>query len=258
MVCVHILVKNHKQKSEETMNNIYFIHIQAGFPLNKLSEIHGNIFTEKCEDCLTEYTRATPVEKETAENHETGNTCEKCGGDLFDVIVHFGEELRGKVVANAKAKGATMSVAIGTKLKVEPAATWVFRPHQKKVDRGKVVLINLQETSSDADANTVIHHEAAVVLAELCKQLGVKVSDPTPKRVPVAASGQQKKRKAAASSSGLKELRVAELKERLSEKGFSTTGLKKVLVRRLQAALDDEKAAPALSSKVPANKKQRQ
>ena len=61
---------------------------RSGFPPEKTSELHGNIYKEHCRDCGSVYFRDFEVELSTSTDHETGRTCEKCGGDLFDNIVH--------------------------------------------------------------------------------------------------------------------------------------------------------------------------
>lgn len=149
---------------------------RAGFPPEKLSEVHGNIFLERCSGCAKEYYRDFPVEREDAdgEDHTTGRNCDECGKPLEDILVHFGEQLRDVKMANAKSKGAIISVAIGTKLMVTPASTWVFRPHQHR-PKGKVAIVNAQSTPSDDDADLVVHHKAGAFMRELCAALGVHV-----------------------------------------------------------------------------------
>ena len=38
------------------------LHASGGFPRNCLSELHGNVFCEYCEDCSTEYVRDFEVD----------------------------------------------------------------------------------------------------------------------------------------------------------------------------------------------------
>ena len=65
----------------------------SGFPAGKLAELHGNIFTESCRRCKTVYHRTFEVELASSKDHETGRICDdaKCGGALYDNIVHFGK-----------------------------------------------------------------------------------------------------------------------------------------------------------------------
>lgn len=59
-----------------TKNFILFFYFFY-FPREKLSELHGNMFMEKCEKCNQEYPRDTPVP--TMALKRTGNVCKKKG-----------------------------------------------------------------------------------------------------------------------------------------------------------------------------------
>jgi mono-ADP-ribosyltransferase sirtuin 6 len=149
---------------------------KSGYPKEKLSEVHGNIFIETCLKCGNEYERGFPVEKEDAdgENHRTGRVC-KCTGELVDNLVHFGEMLNHEAEACANSKKASISIAVGTKLMVTPAATWAFWPHKgAKSRRGKVVIMNPQVTPEDANADLVIHHKAEPFFRALLKALHIQ------------------------------------------------------------------------------------
>ena len=113
------------------------------------------------------------VELPSAKNHETGRTCEKCRGALFDNIVHFGEALpwHALTMANAKFLGADLSIAIGTSLQVEPAASLPFKSKRRKKNppRPRAVIINLQPTRLDGEADLVIRARSDDVLGRICK-----------------------------------------------------------------------------------------
>jgi len=154
---------------------------KAGFPAERLSEIHGNLFLETCSSCSAAYHRDFPVEKEDNPllpngqfDHRTGRNCDECGGELEDTLVHFGEDLRGVAVANAKAKGADLSICIGTKLEVTPACLWPFYVHKRR-NKGKVVIVNNQLTSSDHNADLVIHHQIDLFFKLLLKELNIEL-----------------------------------------------------------------------------------
>jgi NAD-dependent SIR2 family protein deacetylase len=60
---------------------------------------------------------------------------------------------------------------------VTPASTWVFGPHRKRKNvknRDKVVIVNPQETFSDAKADLVIHHKADAFFQALMQALKIK------------------------------------------------------------------------------------
>ncbi len=100
-----------------------------------------------------------------------------CHAELVDNLVHFGDALNAEDEANTMSELATISIAIGTKLMVTPAADWVFYPHLKKGKnrRGKVIIVNPQVTPADDGADLVIHHKADVFFQALCKALKIDV-----------------------------------------------------------------------------------
>jgi len=66
------------------------LHRLSGVPADKISELHGNAFVEKCEDCEKRYdvtvsyrdsppVKAFPLNpcERCRINHRTGRTCEK-------------------------------------------------------------------------------------------------------------------------------------------------------------------------------------
>jgi len=82
---------------------------RAGLVRARMSEIHGNIFQERCPSCAKIYERATPVERESngvlpggGFDHRTGRFCETCPGEeLLDTLVHFGEGLKVHLATNS-------------------------------------------------------------------------------------------------------------------------------------------------------------
>lgn len=109
-------------------------------------------------------------------DHRTDRKCDDCEGvSLEDTIVHFGEGLKDVNIAHAKSKGAVISIAIGTKLEVEPAASWVMAPHKRRPVKGKVCIVNLMKTRRDEAADMVIHNFSDKFFELLCRELGVVV-----------------------------------------------------------------------------------
>ena len=162
--------------------------LKAGFPAEHLSEIHGNLFVERCDDCDKEWMRDFAVENEDAKKHETGRLCEDCNGVLRDTIIHFGEQLNDRESAEKHSKAAILSVAMGTKLSVTPASEWALDIHQRRRKRGKktnggdnddgqrhVVLVNVQKTGQEDRCDLVIQNYVDIVMKQLLKVLKIEV-----------------------------------------------------------------------------------
>ncbi|VDM21685.1 unnamed protein product [Hydatigera taeniaeformis] len=79
--------------------NIDGLHLRSGFPRNRLSILHGDVFMEKCASCGTVYVRSTKIVP-TFGLKPTGAVCTKmktrvrpCGGKLKDSVLDWEDEL---------------------------------------------------------------------------------------------------------------------------------------------------------------------
>ena len=73
---------------------IFFILTPPVFVIVALFELHGNSNLERCDKCGHEYLRDFRCSV-GLRNHVTGRKCDdvRCGGNLKDTIIHFGETL---------------------------------------------------------------------------------------------------------------------------------------------------------------------
>jgi NAD-dependent SIR2 family protein deacetylase len=146
------------------------LHARAGIPAAQLAELHGNVFIEYCETCLTEYRRPYCVDLFstdcTAEpwfvrcdacthGHYTGRLCAArgCGGKLRDTIVNFGDDLHQTVLgglpaAERECARADLILALGCSMSVTPACDLP----RLRMPSATLALVNLQATKADADA----------------------------------------------------------------------------------------------------------
>jgi len=107
--------------------NIDGLHRKSGIPYEKLAELHGNRNLEKCGKCGKNYLRDYRTRTALAvHDHKTGRFCDdpKCGGELYDTIINFEENLpqRDMDLGFAHCGEADLCLALGSSLVVTPAA----------------------------------------------------------------------------------------------------------------------------------------
>ncbi|XP_038632687.1 NAD-dependent protein deacetylase sirtuin-7 isoform X2 [Scyliorhinus canicula] len=128
-----------------------------------------------------EYIRLFDVTERTSlHRHNTGRKCHKCGSELRDTIVHFGEKgileqpLNWKAAAEA-AKKADVIICLGSSLKVlkKYACLWCMSrvPHK----RPKLYIVNLQWTPKDDVATLKIHAKCDDVMQLLLEELHLDI-----------------------------------------------------------------------------------
>ena len=100
--------------------NVDGLHRRAAAPLDKLSELHGNVCLEVCTKCDAEYHRDDDVGGVGL--RPTGRSCAACGGTLRDHVLDWDDALPKAHVRRTerRARKATMAIALGTSLRIKP------------------------------------------------------------------------------------------------------------------------------------------
>ena len=146
--------------------NIDGLHGRAGFPPDRLIEIHGNATHGLCLDCGAEMALAAIRERIGA----TGRSprC-SCGGLVKAAIISFGQAMPERELRSAceHARSADLFMAIGTSLQVRPAATL---PVFAKEAGAALVIINGEPTPLDRIADLVIRQRIGAVFRTLYPQ----------------------------------------------------------------------------------------
>eukprot|EP01105_Mastigella_eilhardi_P008434 TRINITY_DN2044_c0_g1_i2.p1 TRINITY_DN2044_c0_g1~~TRINITY_DN2044_c0_g1_i2.p1 ORF type:complete len:308 (-),score=91.20 TRINITY_DN2044_c0_g1_i2:161-1084(-) len=131
--------------------NVDGLHRRSGVPPQKLADLHGDCFRERCKKCNCVYTRLSsvlpPFLKWSCNDHRTNRQCDRCGQLLEDTIINFGELIDDNVLctAIAHAKEADLVIVLGSSLRVPCSC------HIPKLAK-QMVICNLQKTPYDASA----------------------------------------------------------------------------------------------------------
>ncbi|XP_060088594.1 NAD-dependent protein deacylase sirtuin-6 [Heteronotia binoei] len=162
--------------------NVDGLHVRSGFPRDKLAELHGNMFVEECMKCGKQYVRDTVVE--TMGLKPTGRLCDvskcrglrSCRGKLMDTILDWEDSLpdRDLNLASEACRKADLSVTLGTSLQIKPSGDL---PLLTKKKGGKLVIVNLQPTKHDKQADLRIHGYVDEVMTKLMKDLGLEIPE---------------------------------------------------------------------------------
>ncbi|KAM7327929.1 hypothetical protein ACRRTK_014296 [Alexandromys fortis] len=160
--------------------NVDGLHVRSGFPRDKLAELHGNMFVEECPKCKMQYVRDTVVG--TMGLKATGRLCtvakarglRACRGELRDTILDWEDSLpdRDLMLADEASRTADLSVTLGTSLQIRPSGNL---PLATKRRGGRLVIVNLQPTKHDRQADLRIHGYVDEVMSKLMKHLGLEI-----------------------------------------------------------------------------------
>ena len=156
--------------------NVDGLHLRSGLPSTLLAELHGNSNLETCKKCHTKFLRDFRTRTaQKVHDHGTTRKCTKCGSQLFDSIINFGENLPEYELKTSfeHAERADLCLVLGSSLRVTPAADIPERVGERG---GKLIIGNLQSTPFQNLASLNIH----VMCDDLMRGLMAKLNIPIP------------------------------------------------------------------------------
>ncbi|XP_014844041.1 PREDICTED: NAD-dependent protein deacetylase sirtuin-6 [Poecilia mexicana] len=160
--------------------NVDGLHVRSGFPRDKLSELHGNMFVEECEKCGRQYVREKVIGVMGLK--PTGRYCEvvrsrglrACRGKLISTILDWEDALPDRDLnrADDASRRADLALTLGTSMQIKPSGDL---PLLTKRKGGKMVIVNLQPTKHDKHAHLRINGYVDDVMKQLMELLGLDI-----------------------------------------------------------------------------------
>ena len=147
--------------------NIDGLHQRAGFPDDRLIEIHGNVTHGRCLQCRAPMT--LPAVRKIIDATATSPRC-SCGGLVKAAIISFGERLPEQAMRRAQqaTANADLFLVVGSSLLVQPAASL---PIVAKRSGARLAIINREATPIDSLADLVLRQAIGTVFSRLYPQL---------------------------------------------------------------------------------------
>jgi len=148
--------------------NIDRLHQKAGSSPRKVLELHGNMFEVECTGCGARGTMRETLDRVAA--GEPDPPCRDCGGVLKSATIMFGQALNREVIGQAAAfaQACSLFLAVGTSLRVHPAAGLC----EVAVDAGAdLVIVNNEPTAYDELATEVVREPISEALPEIVADL---------------------------------------------------------------------------------------
>ena len=126
-------------------------------------ELHGSINRDRCSVCDSRQPGSLVIDITSV---DTLPQCDQCSGLMRPDVVWFGEALDEVILERAfrLARSADLCLVVGTSALVHPAASV---PLATIGNGGKLIEVNLQETSLTPYASAQLHAPAGTVLGKL-------------------------------------------------------------------------------------------
>ena len=138
--------------------NVDNLHLKSGIQPENLAELHGNMTRLRCTRC-----------EKTVARSANATAC-ACGGALVSSVVHFGQSLPHRDLAQSyeHSRKSDVFVVVGSSLVVTPAADM---PREALTAGARLVIINQGETPFDKHTHLRFHEQIGEVLPRAVKKL---------------------------------------------------------------------------------------
>ncbi len=144
--------------------NIDMLHERAGS--KTVYELHGHMREVTCVHCFTVYPARAVIERFL--DDRLVPHCAHCGGVLKPNVILFGEQLLATELLGARnaASKTDLMIVVGSSLEVAPASQL---PALARRNGARLIIVNLDPTYADSEADIVIRADAAQVLPQIMR-----------------------------------------------------------------------------------------
>jgi NAD-dependent deacetylase len=148
--------------------NIDNLHQEAGNSPERVIELHGTMKYCKCLDCGKRFPREE-IETMLDQGMETPR-CNECNGLVKSATIAFGEAMPARETAEAQRRSTEcdLFITIGSSLVVYPAA---YMPRYALQSGARLIIINLDETHLDSQAEVVIRARAGDAMSRILERV---------------------------------------------------------------------------------------
>ena len=154
--------------------NVDGLHAKSGIPIDKLAELHGNMYFMNCLECNQKMTfEEVGWDKKRWGNGYLTNKvikgqpkCPKCGGRVVSSIVNFGDSLPIDVLEESfrRSEKSDVFFVIGSSLVVSPAA---LMPRNAQQNGAKLIVLNQGDIPSHFKPDLRFQEEISEVLPQI-------------------------------------------------------------------------------------------
>ena len=160
-VAITRLLEENKNVKYVVTSNHDNLHQKSGNPINKISNLFGNVYIEECMKCGQQYQRKTVTPA-------LGRECddEECDGRLMKTQTRMNAMTPQKQLEDSisQSKECDLAIVLGSSMTVSP---FCDLPLMAK----NCVLVTMQETPYDKEVNFSIHSKCDEVMKRLYPKL---------------------------------------------------------------------------------------
>jgi NAD-dependent deacetylase len=155
--------------------NVDDLHARAGLPVEKMVQIHGDIFITRCSRC--DFRRCEREHEHEHEDEELLPRCRRCDALMRPGVIWFGEQLPWNElqrVENYLDRGACdLVIVAGTTATFGYIVDWALQASPERF-RGELIEVNPEETPLSRFATRLVREPAAIALPRLVSELGCR------------------------------------------------------------------------------------